>query len=158
MDILGWVMIIILFAVGMAGAVIPVLPGAFAIFAAFFVYGLFFGFDPFGFWFWFAQAVILAAVLLGDYVVSAWGVKKYGGSRAAVIGSVIGIIAGPFLIPVVGLVIGPWIGAVAGEWMVTQDFQHSLKAGWGAVLGLFSSMLVKIALQLLMIALFFVWI
>ncbi|WP_123039425.1 DUF456 domain-containing protein [Cohnella candidum] len=166
MDIIGWLLIAALFALGMAGAVFPVLPGALAIYAAFFVYGLFFSFEPFGFWFWTIQTLIVALLFVADYLVNAWGVKKYGGSRASVIGSTIGILIGPFVIPAFGLVIGPLAGAVLGEWIdgvargVRLDkafFVRSLKVGWGALVGLLSSTVVKVLLQLAMIVIFVIW-
>jgi hypothetical protein len=158
MEYVGWLLILILFAVGMAGAVIPVLPGALAIFAAFFVYGWFFSFAPFGFWFWFIQAMIVVVITLADYAVSALGVKKFGGTRASVIGSTIGLLLGPFVIPAAGLLIGPFIGAVAGELLTGMPANQAMKAGLGAVVGIFSSVVVKIVLQSLMIVLFLVWI
>lgn len=166
MDIIGWLLIAALFALGMAGAVFPVLPGALAIYAAFFVYGFFFSFEPFGFWFWTIQTLIVVLLFVADYVVSAWGVKKYGGSKASVYGSMIGIVVGPFVIPGFGLIIGPLAGAVIGEWldgavrgkrMSRAFFVQALKVGWGSLVGLFSSTVVKIVLQLVMIVLFVIW-
>ncbi|QJC53303.1 DUF456 family protein [Paenibacillus albicereus] len=157
LDIIGWVLVIALFAVGMAGAVYPILPGALAIYAAFFVYGFFISFEPFGWVFWTLQTIIVAALFLADYAVNAWGVKKFGGSRASVIGSTIGILVGPFVIPGFGLLIGPLAGAVIGELIAGSSFDKSLKVGFGAVVGLLSSTLVKIVLQLAMIVLFIVW-
>ncbi|MBN2982835.1 MULTISPECIES: DUF456 domain-containing protein [Cohnella] len=157
MDILGWLIIAALFALGMAGAVFPVLPGALAIFAAFFVYGFFFSFEPFGFWFWTIQTLIVVALIAADYIVNAWGVKKFGGSKASVVGSTIGVIVGPFVIPAFGLLIGPFAGAVIGELIAGSSFDRSLKVGWGAVIGLFSGMVAKIVLQLIMIVLFIIW-
>ncbi|TJY39809.1 DUF456 family protein [Cohnella pontilimi] len=166
MDVIGWLLIVALFALGMAGAVFPVLPGALAIYAAFFVYGLFFSFTPFGFWFWTLETLIVVVLFVADYVVNAWGVKKYGGSRASVIGSTIGILIGPFIIPAFGLIIGPLAGAIIGELMdsisrgnsLNRDLVvRSIKVGWGALIGLLSSTVVKILLQLVMIVLFIVW-
>jgi uncharacterized protein YqgC (DUF456 family) len=157
-EIAGWIIVGILFVVGMAGAIFPILPGALAIYAAFFVYGFFISFKPFGFWFWTIQTLIVAVLFLADYAVNAWGVKRFGGSRASVIGSTIGVIAGPFVIPAFGLVLGPLLGAVIGELIVGSDFNKSLKVGFGSVVGLFSSMVVKIILQVIMIVLFFIWI
>ncbi len=157
MDVLGWVLIAALFAIGMAGAVFPILPGALAIYAAFFVYGWFFSFEPFGFWFWSFQTVIVVALLVADYMVNAWGVKKYGGSRASVVGSTIGILIGPFVIPAFGLILGPLAGAVLGELIHGSSINRSLKVGWGALVGLFSSMIVKIILQAAMIVIFVIW-
>lgn len=158
MDILGWLLVVILFVVGLAGAVYPILPGVVAIYGAFFVYGLFFSFAPFGFWFWFIQTTILIVIFIADYAVSAWGVKRFGGSRASVIGSTIGLVFGPFVIPVVGLIAGPFLGAVIGEMIVGTGWNQALKVGFGSVVGLFSSIFVKIVLQLTMIMLFVLWI
>lgn len=158
MAILGWIITIVLFVVGMAGAILPILPGAVAILLGFVVYGLFLGFEPFGFWFWFIQVTIVAVITIADYAVGAWGVKKYGGSRASVIGSMIGIIAGPFVIPVAGLILGPFLGAFLGELIAGSDAEKSLKVGWGSIVGLFSSTVVKLVLQLIMIVLFFIWV
>ncbi|WP_274652484.1 DUF456 domain-containing protein [Paenibacillus humicola] len=158
MEIAGWIIVAVLFAVGMAGAVIPILPGALAIYAAFFVYGFFISFKPFGFWFWTIETLIVALLFVADHAVSAWGVKRYGGSRASIIGSTIGIIAGPFVIPAFGLILGPLLGAVIGELFAGSDVNTSLKAGLGAVVGLFTSTVVKFILQLVMIIVFFIWI
>lgn len=158
MEIAGWIIVIVLFAIGMAGAIFPILPGALAIYAAFFVYGFFISFSPFGFWFWAIQTLIVASLFIADYAVNAWGVKRFGGSRASVIGSTIGVIAGPFVIPAFGLILGPLIGAIIGELIVGSNWDKSLKVGFGSVVGLFSSMVVKIILQLIMIIMFFIWI
>lgn len=167
MEIIGWIIVIALFVIGMAGAVYPVLPGALAIYAAFFAYGLFISFEPFGFWFWTFQTLIVALLFVADYVVNAWGVKKFGGSKASMWGSTIGIIVGPFVIPVFGLIIGPLAGAMIGELldgaarnkrMDGKFFVHCLKVAWGSFLGLLSSTVVKIVLQLVMIVLFVIWV
>ncbi|MDQ8733182.1 DUF456 family protein [Paenibacillus sp. LHD-38] len=157
MDILGWTLVIILFVVGMAGAVYPILPGALAIYGAFFVYGFFFSFSEFGVWFWLIQTIIVIVLFVADYAVSAWGVKRFGGSRASVIGSTIGLIFGPFVIPALGLIIGPFAGAVIGEMIIGTRFDKALKVGLGSVVGLFTSVVVKFILQLAMIVLFVLW-
>jgi len=157
MDILGWTLVIILFVIGMAGTIYPILPGALAIYAAFFVYGLFLSFEPFGFFFWTLQTLIVVVLFVADYAVSAWGVKRFGGSRASIIGSTIGLIIGPFVIPAFGLLLGPFLGAVIGELLVGTNLEKSTKVGIGSVVGLFTSVVVKVILQLLMIILFVIW-
>lgn len=158
MDVLGIVIVILLFVIGMIGTIYPVLPGVFAIYAAFFVYGWFFSFSEFNALFWIIQTFILIVLVVADYVVGAWGVKKYGGSKASVIGSTIGIIIGPFVIPAFGLVLGPFLGAVIGELIVGTKLKQSLLVGWGSLIGLLSSVVVKIILQLIMIVIFIFWI
>jgi hypothetical protein len=158
LTILGWILIIALFAVGLAGAVYPILPGALAIYLAFFVYGWFFSFEPFGVWFWIIQTLIVVVLFVADYVVGAWGVKKFGGSRSSIIGSTIGIIIGPFVIPAFGLIIGPFLGAFIGELLVGSSPAKAAKVSVGSLLGLFSSTVVKIVLQVIMVVLFFIWV
>ncbi|AOZ92014.1 DUF456 domain-containing protein [Paenibacillus crassostreae] len=158
MSILGWSLIIILFVVGLAGAIFPILPGALAIYLAFFVYGWFFSFESFGAWFWIIQTLIVVVLFVADYVVGAWGTKKYGGSRLSVILSTIGVIIGPFAIPAFGLVIGPFLGAFIGELLSGSNVSKSAKVGWGSLVGLFSSMVMKVILQIGMIVIFFIWI
>ncbi|MDD9271295.1 DUF456 domain-containing protein [Paenibacillus sp. GCM10023248] len=155
---LAWSLVILLFVVGMLGAVYPVLPGVLAIYAAFFIYGWLVSFEPFGWVFWTTQTLIVIIILVADYAVSAMGVKKFGGSRAAVIGSTIGLIIGPFVIPAFGLIIGPFVGAVIGELIIGTSWQKAVTAGIGSVLGFFASSAVKIVLQLAMIILFLFWV
>jgi uncharacterized protein YqgC (DUF456 family) len=158
MVVVGWLLVITLFVVGMIGTVYPVLPSVLAIYAAFFVYGWLISFEPFGVWFWLIQTLIVAVIIIADYAVSAYGVKRFGGSRASIIGSTIGLLIGPFVIPAFGLIIGPFLGAVIGELIRGTEWKLAIKAGIGSVLGFFSSVAVKIALQLVMIGLFLFWV
>lgn len=156
--VLGWILVVGLFIVGMAGAVYPVLPGVLAVYFAFFVYGWFFTFEPFGWFFWIIQTLIVIALLVADYAVGAWGVKKFGGSKLSVWLSTIGIIIGPFVIPAFGLVLGPLLGAMIGEMIKGETLSKAFKVGVGSVVGLFSSIVVKVVLQLAMIIIFFIWV
>lgn len=158
MEITGIILVILLFVIGMAGTVYPVLPGVFAVYAAFFVYGFFVTFEHFNIWFWAIQTFILIVLLVADYLVGAWGVKKFGGTRASVIGSTLGIIIGPFIFSLPGIVVGPFIGAVIGEMIVHTPIKEAMKVGIGSVVGLLSSVVVKIILQAIMIILFIIWI
>lgn len=158
MTVLGWILVILLFAIGLAGAIFPILPGALAIYLAFFVYGWFFGFEQFGVWFWIIQTLIVVVLFVADYVVNAWGVKKYGGSKLSTTLSTIGVIIGPFVIPAFGLVIGPFLGAFVGEMIGGSSVQKSAKVGFGSVLGLFASTVMKVILQIAMVVIFFIWI
>ncbi|MNO38739.1 hypothetical protein D3C76_288480 [compost metagenome] len=156
--VLGWIIVIALFVVGMAGAIYPVLPGVLAIYFAFFVYGWFFTFEEFGWFFWIIQTLIVIVLIVADYLVGAWGVKKFGGSKLSVWLSTIGIIVGPFVIPAFGLIIGPLVGALIGELIKGESFSKAIKVAFGSVVGLFSSIVLKIILQVAMIIVFIIWI
>ncbi|GGH34641.1 DUF456 domain-containing protein [Paenibacillus segetis] len=158
MVILGWLLVIALFVIGMAGTVYPILPGVLAVYFAFFVYGWFFSFDSFGPFFWIIQTLIVIVLLVADYAVGAWGVKKFGGSKLSIWLSTIGIIIGPFVIPAFGLILGPLLGAMIGELIKGQPLEKAFKVGIGSVVGLFTSVVVKVVLQLAMIVVFMIWV
>ncbi len=157
-EIMAWTIIISLFLTGMVGAFLPFIRGVIAILAAFVAYGLFFSFEPLGLWFWLIQIFIAATILLSDYMISVLGVKAFGGSKLSMWLSIIGLIVGPFMIPVAGLIIGPFIGGMIGDWMDKKDWKQAYKAGLGAVVGLFSSAVVQILLQMFMILIFIIWV
>ena len=62
------------------------------------------------------------------------------------------------MIPAFGIILGPFIGAVLGELIIGTSWKNAVRAGIGSVLGFFASSVVKIALQLAMIIIFFLWV
>jgi len=80
-----------------------------------------------------AIVMILATVL--DYFIPIWGTKKFGGTRAGVIGCTIGLVVGLFFGPL-GIILGPFIGALLGELAVNQkELKKALKSATGSFLG-----------------------
>jgi len=91
--------------------------------------------------------VILVSIL--DYVIPIWGTKYFGGSKYGVWGSMAGLLAGLF-IPPVGIIIGPFLGAVVGE-MLAGNKQNALKAGFGSFIGFLAGTIVKLLVSLIML-------
>jgi len=101
--------------------------------------------------------LVLAGMAALTYVVeftaSILGVKKYGGSRRAMAGAVLGGIAGLFLgIP--GILIGPFVGAVIAELSLQHSLDQASRAGFGTVVGLAIGVAGKLAIGIAMIGLF----
>lgn len=98
-------------------------------------------------------ALAALAVSILDNLLPVFMTDKIGGSKAATIGSTLGLIAGFFLGPV-GIIAGPFLGALVGEMIHSGgNFSASLKAAWGAFLGFILGTGIK------MIAVgFFIWI
>lgn len=155
MDILYWSIISIAIVLAFVGLVYPVIPSVLLLLGAFLLYGVFYSFSPLNFLFWTVQILLVALIFIADYLANLLGVKKFGGSKAGVWGSTIGLLLGPFVIPVAGILIGPFIGAVAGEILVNRTkFRPAVKIGVGSVLGFIGSVITKAVIQLFMVGYF----
>jgi uncharacterized protein YqgC (DUF456 family) len=156
MEFLYWSIIIILFLGSFIGLVYPIIPSVLFIGLGFLAYGLFFSFEKLGLLFWLIQGLFIALLFIADYVGNLIGVKKFGGSKAAGWGSTIGLLVGPFVIPVAGILIGPFLGAILAEMIVEKrGIKQATKVGFGSVIGFLSSTIVKFIIQTVMLVYFF---
>lgn len=155
MEYMYWTFIIILFVIAFIGLVYPIIPSVLFIIGGFLLYGVFFSFEPFNWLFWTIQGLFVILLFGADYLANAIGIKKFGGSKAGIWGSTIGIIAGPFIIPVFGILIGPFLGAIIAELAVNKkEWKEAIKIGFGSVIGFISSVVTKGIIQAVMIIYF----
>jgi uncharacterized protein len=148
-----WLLAIILVAVGLAGVVLPAIPGAPLLFAGLFLAAWVENFAYVGKW----TLVILGVLALLTYGVDFWaamfGAKRFGASKRAIVGALIGTLVGLFLgLP--GVLFGPFIGAVVGELSARRKLEDAARAGFGATIGLVLGVALKVALALSMIGIF----
>jgi hypothetical protein len=91
-----------------------------------------------------------------DYIIPAIGTKRFGGSKAGMIGTSIGLIIG-LLAPIPGgIIIGPFVGALIGELLNKSEFDKALKAAFGSFLGFLASTFIKFIVALVFLGLFIV--
>jgi uncharacterized protein len=155
MDLLYWILIIAMFIISFIGLIYPIIPSVVFILGGFILYGLFFSFEEFSWVFWTVQILFVVLLFSADYLANMLGVKKYGGTKAGIWGSTIGLIVGPFVIPIFGILIGPFLGAVIAELIIQRKgFTEALKIGVGSVIGFISSVITKSIVQGVMIAYF----
>lgn len=156
MEIIGWIVILLCFVIGFIGLIYPIIPAVLFVFGGFVVYGLFFSFSDLPWWFWAIQSLFVILLFGADVVANAFGVKKFGGSRAGLWGSTIGLIIGPFIIPIIGILIGPFIGAIIAEILVNKSsLKNSFLSGVGSVVGFITSVVTKGIIQVVMVSIFF---
>lgn len=151
----GLIIASIFFIAGMAGTILPVLPGAPLILIGMVIYGAFEHFTQLTWHFFLGQIILMLFVFGVDYLAGIWGVKKYGGSKAAVWGSVAGALFGLLLMGPLGIILGPFFGAVAGELLSQRSINQAVRSGVGTLVGFLGGALTKIILQSLMIIWFF---
>ncbi|MER2028013.1 MAG: DUF456 family protein [Solibacillus sp.] len=157
MDIIAWTLIIALFIIAFIGLVYPIIPSVLFLLGGFIVYGLFYSFTELPWWFWLIELLFVALLFAADTISNLIGVKKFGGSKAGMWGSTIGLLIGPFVIPFAGIIAGPFIGAIIGELIVTRsNLQQAIKVGVGSVVGFLTSVVTKGIIQVVMIVLFFI--
>jgi uncharacterized protein len=157
MTVVFWIIIIILIAASFIGLVYPIIPSVLVLLGAFLLYGVFFSFEPFSWVFWSIQGLFVILLFGADYAANLIGIKKYGGSRAGIWGSTIGLLIGPFVIPIFGILAGPFLGAVIGEMLVNRtSFKQALKVGAGSLVGFISSVLTKGIIQVIMVIYFII--
>jgi uncharacterized protein YqgC (DUF456 family) len=131
-----------LMLLGLAGSVLPILPGPPLSFIGLFLLALLKHFSPpLTPTLVIILAIVTILVIVMDYVIPLLGAKKYGASKWGVWGSVLGMAIGIFWSPF-GMLLGAFIGAVVGEWLVGKTKGEALRAGWGVVMGtLFATIL-----------------
>lgn len=126
MEILLAILAILCGIAGLAGAFLPVLPGPpLSLIGLLFIQWAGYGDFSSSFLWFFALLTLFLTIV--DYIAPIWMTKKFGGSKAASTGSMIGLIAGIFFFPPFGMIIGPFVGAFIGEMVESKDTVHAFK-------------------------------
>jgi uncharacterized protein YqgC (DUF456 family) len=148
-----WILAILLVLAGIAGSVLPALPGVPLVFAGLLLGAWIDHFQKVG---WFTLAVLGLLTLLSfavDFLATSMGAKRVGASKWAIAGSALGTLAGLFFgIP--GLILGPFLGAVAGELLARRGQRQAVRSGFGAWIGLLVGTAGKLALIFAMVGIF----
>ena len=118
---------------GLIGCVLPVIPGPPLGYVALWLLQAT-RFADFSVEFLIITAVVTIVVTVVDYTLPAWATKRWGGSRAGVVGSIIGLVMGLFFLPV-GIIVGPFAGAVLGELLAGRDSKVAFRSGFGSFVG-----------------------
>jgi len=153
---LAFLIFLVAWVIGMIGTFVPAVPATVIIFLGSIAATLVDGFQP---WpdlpFLLTFLLITVAISMVDNVASAWGARRYGGSRQAMWGALIGGVVGIF-IPF-GLLVGPLAGALLAELLVVRKPPlDAARAAWDTLIGLLAGLAAKLVLHLL-IGLYELW-
>ena len=152
--IILWFFITLFFLAGLAGILLPFLPGVPLIFFATLIYAVADNFQTINLTilFWFLGMTLFCLIL--DYVSGVIGAKKYGASKWGVLGALAGALIGPFALGILGLIIGPFLGAVALELANGKKSNLAMKSGIGTIIGFLAGALFKLVIGLTIIGIF----
>jgi uncharacterized protein YqgC (DUF456 family) len=141
----------ILMILGLAGCVLPFLPGPPLSFIGLFLLALTKHFSPpLTPTLVIIMAGLTVLVIVMDYIIPLLGAKRYGASKWGVWGSVIGMVVGIFWSPF-GMLIGAFIGAFVAELLAGKKHWEALRAGWGVVMGTLFATVLKLGVSGMMI-------
>lgn len=153
MEYLIYLLAVVFIIIGVIGDVVPGLPGVPISYAAMLLIHFFTGVN------YSSETLIIYGVLCAiitilDYFVPIWGTKKFGGTKAGVKGSTIGLIVGVVVLPILGIVIGPFgligilagpfLGAYIGEKMGGVDDKLAWRSAIGSFVGFVAGTLLKV--------------
>lgn len=150
-----WILAVLLIVVGVAGTVLPALPGAILVFAGIVLAAWIDGFARIPVWLVVVFGLLTALAWAVDYFAAAAGAKRAGASRLALVGALVGTLAG-IVTGLWGLVFMPLVGAALGEYVAQRDLRRAGKVGLATWLGLLLGTAAKVAIVFAMVGVFVV--
>lgn len=153
MDIALFILGFLFIVVGIIGSFLPILPGPplswVGLLLLFLTSAV-----PDDWWFLGIMAAVALLVFALDYIIPIMGTKKFGGTKAGMIGTTVGLIIG-ILAPIPGgIIIGPFLGAFIGELSNKADSKTALKAAFGSFLGFITGAFMKFVVAMVFLGLF----
>ncbi len=151
--ILWWILSALIVIGGLAGTIIPALPGPPLVLAGLFLAAWAGDFEAVGWTTIGILGVLTALAWLIDFLAAALGAKRLGASQRAFWGAAFGAVVGIFF-GLAGVLLGPFVGAVVAELSAGRDMQQAGRAGYGAWIGVVLGTAAKLAICFLMVGIF----
>jgi uncharacterized protein YqgC (DUF456 family) len=90
-----------------------------------------------------------------DFIIPAWGTKKFGGSKYGIWGTILGLIIGLVFLGPLGIIVGPFLGAFIGELIHdSTDSKRAVKAAFGSLVGFMLSTGLKFLVSIIFLGLY----
>jgi uncharacterized protein YqgC (DUF456 family) len=154
-DILLWTLSVLLIVVGLAGTVLPALPGTLFVLAGIVLGAWVDDFTRVGTASLVVVSVLAVIAWVLDFVAGLLGAQRVGASRQAVFGAALGTVAGLFM-GLVGVLFMPLVGAAIGELIAQRDQRRALHVGVATWRGIMVGLVAKVVIACMMIGVFIV--
>jgi uncharacterized protein YqgC (DUF456 family) len=150
-----WIVSAALILLGLAGTVLPLLPGTLLVWSGVLLGAWIDDFTRVG-----VSTVVIISILAAlawalDFVAGLMGAKRAGASRLALVGAAVGTVVGIFM-GLVGVLFMPLVGAAVGEYWAQRDQQRAAKVAFATWVGLMLGMVAKVVLSFVMVGIFLV--
>ena len=153
--ILLWILAGALVVVGLAGTILPALPGVPLVFVGLLMAAWIGDFQKIGWPTLTVLAILTALAVAADLIATLLGAKRAGASKYALFGAAIGSIIGLFF-GLIGILVLPFLGAVVGELIARQRLNQAARVGLASWLGMLIGALAKLSLAITMLGVFVV--
>lgn len=150
---LMWIVAVVMIVAGLAGTILPALPGAALVFAGILLAAWIDDFARISGFTVLVCGLLMMVAWGADYVSAMLGAKRAGASRLAIAGAAIGTVAGVFT-GFVGLLFMPLVGAAVGEWLADRNAARAAHVGISTWVGLLVGTVAKVAITFVMVGLF----
>jgi len=150
-----WIAAVALIVIGVAGTILPAIPGVTLVFLGMLLAAWIEDFARIPVWLVVVFGVLTAIAWAVDYFAAVAGAKRAGASKLAVVGAMIGTVAGIFT-GFIGLLFMPLVGAAVGEFIAQRDLRRAGTVGIATWLGLLVGTAIKVAIVFAMIGAFVV--
>jgi uncharacterized protein YqgC (DUF456 family) len=154
MSSLAWALAALLILVGLAGTVLPALPGLPLMFAGMWLGAWADGYHRVSGWTIGLLGVLTVLSLGVDIAATAMGAKRVGAGKLAMVGAAVGTLVGGIFFSIPGLILGPFVGAVLGELARGKELRQASSIGFGTWVGLAIGTALKLALAFAMLGIF----
>jgi uncharacterized protein len=152
-NLLLWLIVVALMLIGLAGTVLPALPGVVLVLAGVILGAWIDDFTRVPVWVVILLGVLAVIAWVTDYVATLLGAKKAGASTLALVGAAVGTILGIFT-GLIGLLFMPLAGAALGQYMSERDSKNAAKVGIATWLGLLVGTILKVVIVFMMLGIF----
>jgi uncharacterized protein YqgC (DUF456 family) len=148
-----WILCAALILLGLAGTVLPLLPGTLLVWAGIMLGAWIDDFSRVG-----ISTVVVVTVLAVlawglDYVAGLMGAKRAGASKLALLGAAAGTVLGLFM-GLVGVLFMPLVGAAVGEYLAQKDQTRAVRVGVATWVGIMVGLIAKVVLAFIMVGIF----
>jgi len=155
MDIFLTIVGFLFMLLGIIGSFLPILPGPLTSWIGLLILH-FTNAVPKNWTFLIVTLIIAILIWLIDYIIPAIGTKKFGGSRAGMFGTIVGLLVAIFfpILGFFGIIIWPFIGALIGEFINKSDSNTAVKAAVGSLIGFLTGTFLKFLVAVIYLGLF----